>query len=344
MKPSLILDQHFRKLEELFSASTFEALRDLCEVHGGQNWPMPNTRIDELLPKAEFYVAAQPVLSASGVARAQNLRATIEVSGAFRTGLDYEACFSRGIEVLSCSPGFRTSVAEMTLAMILAGGRGLVAEHEAFRHGAERWLDDRESTDFSLYGQTIGFIGYGQISRETHRLLAPFAPNVLAHDPYLAGETENVTLCDLETLVARCRVVVVAAVPSEDTRGLLSAKLIERLRPGALVVLISRAWCADFNALVKAAESGRITVATDVFPEEPLMANDPLRQARNVILSPHRAAAVPEGRQLIGDMILHDVTAILDGRPERQLKAADPDLVQGLVSAQNNIGVLPNTS
>lgn len=342
-KPLLILDQHFRKLEELFSQDAFEALTALCEVHGGRNWQMPRSHIEDLLPEASFYVASQPQLTAEDLSHAPNLRATIEVSGAFRTGLDYDACFEKGIEILSCSPGFRTSVAEMTLAMILSAGRGLVAEHEAFRRGAERWLDDREGIDFSLYGQTVGFIGYGQISRETHRLMAPFSPDVMAYDPFVNEQPDTVTLCDLETLVDKCRVVVVAAVPSEETRGLLSADLIARLQPGALVVVISRAWCADFDALTGAAEAGRIRVATDVFPDEPLAPSDPLRHSRNVILSPHRAAAVPGGRQLIGDMIVHDVTAILEGRPDRQLKSADPDLVQGLVNAQSRMNAMPNT-
>lgn len=343
MKPLLILDQHFRKLEELFSPLAFEALCSLCEVEGGRNWPMPRSRIESLLPEAMFYVAARPELTAADLAAAPKLRATIEVSGAFREGLDYNACFDRGLEILSCSPGFRTSVAEMALGMILAGGRGLVAEHEAFRRGAERWLDDREGTDFTLYGQTVGFIGYGQIARETHRLMAPFEPRVLAYDPFLDEQSLGAALCDLDTLVSHSRVVVVAAVPSEETRGLLSKALIDKLLPGALVVLISRAWCADFPALMAAAETGRICVATDVFPDEPLHPADPLRQARNVILSPHRAAAVPGGRQLIGDMILADIRAILDGRPERELKPANPKMIAGLVAAQNSMKAMPNT-
>ena len=304
---------------------------------------MDRSSVTELLPDATFYVAARPVLSAKEVGTARNLKATIEVAGAFRDGLDYDACFQKGIEVLSCSPGFRNSVAEMTLAMLLAGGRGLVDEHEAFRTGTERWLDDREETDFSLYRQTTGFIGYGQISRETHRLLAPFSPRVLAYDPFLKDAGPDVELTDLETLVTTCRAVVVAAVPSDETRGLLNRDLIARLQTGAMVVLISRAWCADFPALIEAAAAGRLQVATDVFPDEPLAASDPLRQSRNVILSPHRAAAVPGGRQLIGDMILHDVRSILDGSPERHLKRAEPEMVAGLVAAQRQMSAMPNT-
>ena len=343
MKPKLILDNHFRTRDELFRPETFAALSDLCEIAGGQDAPMPRSEIVELLPEAAFYVASKPELSAQELAAAHNLRATIEVAGAFRDGLDYDACFAKGIEVLSCSPGFRNSVAEMTLAMALVGGRGLVDEHEAFRAGHERWLDDRPETDFTLYRQSVGFIGYGQIARETHRLMAPFSPSVMAYDPFLTDAGPDVTLVDLPTLVSKCRVVVLAAVPSEETRGLLSADLIAQLQQSALVIVISRAWCADFPALMAAAQAGRIRVATDVFPDEPVPLDDPLRSNPNVILSPHRAAAVPGGRHLIGDMILHDVAAMLCGDRARQLKPADPAVVSGLVSAQRDLKGMPNT-
>lgn len=343
MKPKLILDNHFRLRDELFRAETFGALSDLCEIIGGVDEPMPRDQILANLSDAAFYVASKPELTAAEIASAPQLKATIEVAGAFRDGLDYEACFANGIEVLSCSPGFRNSVAEMTLAMTLAGGRGLVEEHEAFRVGGERWLDDRPETDFTLYRQSVGFIGYGQIARETHRLMAPFAPSVMAYDPFLKDAGPDVELVDLQALVTQCRVVVLAAVPSEETRGLLSAELIAQLQQSALVIAISRAWCADFPALIEAAQAGRIRVATDVFPDEPVKDSDPLRSSRNVILSPHRAAAVPGGRQLIGDMILHDVQAILGNHPARHLKPADPAMVSGLVAAQRQLNGMPNT-
>lgn len=343
MKPKLILDNHFRTRDELFRAETFAALGELCDIVGGQDAPMLRADVLAHLPDAAFYVASKPELTATEIAASPKLKATIEVAGAFRDGLDYDACFKGGIEVLSCSPGFRNSVAEMTLAMILAGGRGLVEEHEAFRVGGEHWLDDRPETDFTLYRQSVGFIGYGQIARETHRLMEPFTPSVMAYDPFLKDAGPGVELVDLQTLVTQCRVVVLAAVPSEETRGLLSAELIAQLQQSALVIVISRAWCADFPALIDAAQAGRIRVATDVFPDEPVKDNDPLRRSRNVILSPHRAAAVPGGRQLIGDMILHDVQAILGDDPSRHLKPADPAIVSGLVSAQQQLKGMPNT-
>ncbi len=108
--------------------------------------------------------------------------------------------------------------------------------------------------------------------------MCPLAPRVLACDPFLTDAGADVELTDLESLVSTCCAVVVAAVPSEETRGLRSADLVARLQPGAMVVLISRTWCADFAALFAAARAGRIEVATDIFP------GDLLRQSGNVIL------------------------------------------------------------
>lgn len=345
-RPLLVMDQHFRKLEELFSPQTHAALSRKVRIHGGLNWPMDRDARAEALAEADFLVAARPDLNAAEIAAAPRLRAIIEVSGAFHGELDYDSCFARGIDVLSCAPGFRFAVAEMGLAMILAAGRGLVAEHEAFRQGAERWLDDGEDRDATLFGASVGFVGYGQIARELAGLMAPFQPRLSAYDPWLTDWPEDVAAQDLDTLFSSNRIVVVTAVPTAENRHMVDAALIDRLPPGATLVLLSRAHVADVAAAAEAARKGRITFATDVFPTEPLDREDPLRRAPGVILSPHRAAAVPGGRQPIGDMILHDVTALLEGRDDRHLLRADPARVGSLIAAQAAIaadGRLSNT-
>ena len=336
-KPLMILDQHFRSVDELFARDTYARLGDICRIEGGQDAPMDPTEISSLLPQAQFLVAARPEVGPEELERAPQLKTIIEVSGAFHPEIDYEACFAAGVEILSCAPGFRQSVAEMGLSMLLAAARGLVAEHEAFRAGRETWLDDRPKTDFTLFGQKIGFVGYGNIAREMHGLLAPFRPNVMAYDPWLTAFPDGVTPMDLPELFSTCRAVVVTAVPNADNHKLVSAELIDLMPSGAALIMLSRAHVIDFDAAVRAADAGRITFATDVFPSEPVVEDDPMRQADQVIFSPHRAAAVPNGRQLIGEFILHDVEAILDGRKERQLLAADPDRVSGLVGAQLEI-------
>lgn len=336
-KPVVVLDPQFRRTDELFRPGVLDALAAECDIENRAGAPLDPAEVDRLIEDATVYVAARPALTRDQIARARRLRAVVEVAGAFHDDLDYEACFERGIEVLSCSPGFRYSVAEMTLAMILAGGRGLVQQHEAFRAGDEAWVDDLPDTDFTLHGCPVGFIGFGHIARETHRLLAPFAPVVRAYDPFVTDIDTGVEFCDMQTLVTRSRVVVVSTAPSPATREILSAELIDALQPGALVVLISRAYCVDFPALLAAAASGRIRAAIDVFPREPVPADDPLRSIPNVILSPHRAAAISGGRWPIGDMVFDDVRALLRGDPTRRLKVADPAQIAGLTEAQREI-------
>jgi phosphoglycerate dehydrogenase-like enzyme len=338
-RPLMILDQHFRKKDELFSAAAFAALSELCEIAGGEDHPMDPARVETLLQDAAFYVAASPELGIGALAMARNLKAVIEVSGAFREGIDYQGCFDRGIDVLSCMPGFRQSVAEMTLAMILSAGRGLVDQHEAFRRGDEEWIEDRPKSDFTLFGQTVGFVGFGEIARETCKVMAPFSPQVMAYDPWLPNDQAGVPLVGLDEVMSQNRVVVIAASPSNENAHFVGARDFAMMQDGAVVVLISRAHCVDFPAMVAEAATGRITVAVDVFPDEPVPMDDPVRKMRNVILSPHRAAAVPGGRQLIGDMIVHDVRAILDGRAERMLKPADPARIKALIGAQKEIHI-----
>ncbi|MDJ1016037.1 MAG: NAD(P)-dependent oxidoreductase [Paracoccaceae bacterium] len=335
-KPLLIMDQHFRQVEELFRPSAYGELKDACEIHGGVNWPMPRADLVDRLPEAEFVVAAKPELGREDIEAASNLKAVIEVSGAFQSGLDYDVCFERGIEVLSCAPGFRYSVAEMALGLMLAGSRGIVDEHERFRHGSERWLHDNIGIDFSLYHQSIGFVGFGSIARECARLLAPFSPRIKAFDPWLkasGADAAGVEFGELEDVVTTSRCVVVAANPTEENFRLVSRDLINKMRRGTLVVVISRAHLVDFEALVEAADEGRIRLASDVFPREPVSRRDEIRQAENVIWSPHRAAAVEGGRHPIGDMILHDVRAILAGENQRQLQAASKDTVRKIIRA-----------
>ncbi|NNF24438.1 MAG: hypothetical protein HKN63_06490 [Rhodobacteraceae bacterium] len=240
----------------------------------------------------------------------------------------------RRVEVLSCAPGFRRTVAEMGLAMLMAAGRGLVAEHEAFRAGNEHWLDDMEGRDFTLFGQTIGFVGYGNIGKELHRLLQPFGPVVRVFDPWLKILPKSVGPCELTELFQKSRAVVETAVPTAENRNLVGAAQIGAMRSGSALILLSRAHVVDFDAACRAAAGKPITFATDVFPSEPV---DSLRRLPNVIWTVHRAAAATGGRHLIGEMILYDIAAIIEGDGTRQLLRADPNRVATMIAAQKQI-------
>ena len=324
------LDPSWRRMDELFSAKDEAELRASHEVIWGRDEPAPEGLLEEYLPRITALVTTEPKVDEALLSAAPHLRMVAEVSGAFPGTIDYAACRDRGVEVLSCAPGFRESVAEMALAMLLASGRGLVEEHERFRTGRERWLADNDATDFSLFGATVGFVGFGSIAREITRVLRPFRPEVLAFDPFLppqVAEAAGARLCTLDEVMAGSDAVLVTAVPTRENRGLVGERELSLLRDGANLHLISRAHLVDFDALTREVLSGRIRAAIDVFPSEPLQGDHPIRQAPGVILSPHRAAAVRGGRHLIGRMLLDDLAALGDGRGDRRLLRATEEMV-----------------
>ncbi len=324
-KPPVILDAHWRTIDELFSAETWLALNARYNIVWGKDEPIPIEVLDEAWPSAFAYVGAEPRLDADRLSKASSLKVVAEVSGHFPNTIDYAACAQCGVEALSCAPGFRQSVAEMGVAMALSMARGLLREHEAFRRGDERWLSDCAGEDFTLVGADIGFVGYGSIAREIHRMLAPFAPNVRSYDPWLPterGAAAGIELVDLETLMARSRCLFVTAAPTRENYQMVNADLLATLPNRALVVLISRSHLVDFDALLAQANSGRLKAAIDVFPSEPIAEDDAMRGMGNIVFSPHRAAAVEGGRQLIGDLLLKDLDLILSGEPPAHFNRA----------------------
>ncbi|MFK8084086.1 MAG: NAD(P)-dependent oxidoreductase [Granulosicoccus sp.] len=324
-KPRLILDAHWRKIDELFSEADLLELGNYFQIIWAKDEPIPDDLLNESLKQASVLVAAEPRIDEMLLSTAVNLKCIIEVSGAFPSTIDYEACDRRNVQVLSCAPGFQQSVAEMSLGLAVGGARGLVDEHERFRRGNERWLNDNAASDFSLFGCHIGFIGYGSIARATHQLLKPFNAQVSAFDPWLSdakATASNVNLKSLEDLMSGCRLVFVMASPTKNNYQMVNANLMSYLQDGSLLVVVSRAHLVDFDALVEATAQGRFRAAVDVFPVEPLARNHRARSNPHLILSPHRAAAVDKGRQLIGKMILHDMKNLTQGTSERLLQIA----------------------
>lgn len=341
-RPVAVLDPYWRQMDELFSAKEAAALQELCTVVWGKDAPIPDDVLGEGLSRAEFLISCSPVVTAKTLEGAPKLKAVIEVGGVFPDSIDYGACFARGIEILSGSPGFRESVAEMALGLALAGSRGVVSEHEAFRTGHEHWLEDNAATDFSLFDQEIGFIGFGSIAREIARLLMPFRPILRAFDPWASVEAAqacNAELSDLDMILSKSRCLFIAAAPTHENKGMIDAAALAKLPEAALVVLVSRAHLVDFDALLAFAAAGRIRAAIDVFPEEPLSADHPARSNAGVILSPHRAAAIKGGRQLIGRLVLRDLHAMIAGGKPAALLRAGPEHINQLAGVQSSSSV-----
>jgi len=330
-KPAVLIDPHFRRMEEIFSSADLRRLRELADVRWGRDEPMPLEQARRELTEAVAVVCSSwrygDVLTHAGT---PNLRAIIDVGGSFPVGLDYGRCFDRRIRVLTAAPAFGRQVAEMALAMALAATRDVAAGDRAMREGKERWLHAGNEGTFLLFGKRAGMIGYGSLARALRPLLGPFSCSLHVYDPWLApGYLRSLGLepLGLEALLETSDVIFVLSAPTIENRALLSRERLVRIRPSAVLVLMSRAYVVDFDALTEMVMAGRFKAAIDVFPREPLPLDHPIRRAPGAVLSAHRAGSVREGLWDIGRMVVDDLESIVLGLPPQQLQVAQPELV-----------------
>ncbi len=291
--------------------------RRLLEAAGVRIVESPDARpetVAALMEQADAVVLRTGVrLSAELIGRGGRL-AAISRTGAGFDNVDLEEATRRGV-IVSSSIGANThTVAEHTLALILALAKRLPALDRETRGGNFRVRYDYLPRD--LRGSTLGVIGFGRIGREVAQACAAvFGMSVLAHDAYLPEEAKErerswVSFCGLEELLRRADVVTIHVPSTRETRGLIDAARIELMKEGALLVNTSRGGIIDEEALARALSGGRLGGAgIDVFAREPPPAANPLLQAPSAILTPHAAALT---RECVVRMAVLAVQRVLD--------------------------------
>ena len=266
---------------------------------------------------------------------APKLRAIVNVETNFAPNVDYEACFQRGIHVIAPSSVFAAPVAEMGLGMALSLARGIHTAPGDFVVGKELYgLDGNQEAEL-LAGSDVGFVGFGDLGRAVHKLLAGFQPKIRAFDPWLSDGALTrlgVEPASLDDVLSKSRFIFVVATLTTDNAHLLNADKLGLMQQGAKLLLLSRAAVADFEALKQFAGSGRIQVATDVFPEEPVAADDPIRTVPNILFSAHRAGALTSALRNIGKLVLEDLGQIARHLPPVACKRAERETVSRLRS------------
>jgi phosphoglycerate dehydrogenase-like enzyme len=240
--------------------------------------------------------------------------------------VDLPACTAAGVGVSITPDGSRRAVATAALTLILTLEQQVLAKDRLVREG--RWQDRMSYMGRGLSGRRVGVLGLGNIAYELFALLQPFGTENLAADPFRTVEESaerGIRLVDLETLMSEADIIVVTAGLTPQTRHLIDAEMIARMRPDAVLINIARGPIVDTAALVDALTEGRIRGAgLDVFELEPLPADHPLVTLNNVVLSPHSLAwtdelALGNGRSAI--------RAILDVRDHRiPSHLANPDV------------------
>jgi phosphoglycerate dehydrogenase-like enzyme len=325
VEPLILVDPLPRTLAMICDGPTRERLERLGRLVVHEDGPMPDDVVERHLPEA-VAILGQTAMPRERLERAPRLRAIVNVEGNFLPNVDYGAALDRGIHVLNASPAFALPVAELALGMAIDLARGISAADRAMRAGTESYGLESNAAAFLLSGQPVGIVGFGDLGRELHRLLAPFGCPTKVYDPWLPDvliERVGAAPAALDDLLATSRVVFVFAAVTSENEGLLGRAELERMRPDAILLLMSRAGVVDFAALTDLVRAGRLRAATDVFPDEPVAPGDPLRELDGVLLSPHRAGGMREAFLQIGRLAVADLELVLAGLPPVACKRAE---------------------
>ncbi|MBO0891847.1 MAG: hydroxyacid dehydrogenase [Acidothermales bacterium] len=229
--------------------------------------------------------------------------------------IDVDAANELGVVVVAPLGANAVSVAEHTLGLALAVARRTVPLDRETRSGGWRRTPGRE-----LSGRTWGLLGFGATARAVARLARALSMTVLAYDPYVPAAdavTAGVTPAGLDEVVAGADVLSVHLPATAETRGLVGAELLARMKPDAILVNVGRGDLVDEDALADALVAGRPGgAALDVRASEPPVPGR-LETLDNVVLSPHVAGITAESQHRIADVLATDIRAVLSGAPAR---------------------------
>jgi D-3-phosphoglycerate dehydrogenase len=211
--------------------------------------------------------------------------------------VDLEAAAAKRIPVCNVPDYCIDEVADHTLALILAATRQIVPCAIAVRAG--RWKLPVPSTALhALKDMTVGIVAFGRIGREVAARLKPFKCRVLVFDPAVPASSvrdAGFASATLDEVLAQSDLVSLHCPSTAQTRRMIGAEAIAKMKEGAILVNASRGTLVLTDALVAALQAGRLSAAAlDVTDPEPIDPNSPLLKMDNVVITPHVASVTPQ--------------------------------------------------
>lgn len=317
-----------RSLPLIFAADRLAELRARYRIVETTDEGLPALP-DAVLGEAR-YIIGQPPLDLGVLERLSALRCIFNVESNLLNNMPYDVLFRRGIHVVTTGAVFAQPVAEIGLGFALSLLRNIHGADADFRAGRELWGGEGNGAARLLTGAEVGILGFGDLGRATAQVLAGFQPKLRVYDPWLPASRIRAVGAEpagLEEVMAQSDVVFCTAAVTSENRGFLGAAEFAAMRRGAIFLLLSRADVVDFPALMAAVQGGHILAASDVFPEEPLPADHPVRSIPGFLLSAHRAGALDIAFKRMGEMVLEDLALLDRGLPPMVCKRAERETV-----------------
>jgi D-3-phosphoglycerate dehydrogenase len=280
--------------------------------------------IDALQGMAASIASIEPY-TAAVLAETPDLRVISRI-GVGYDAIDVDEATRRGIVVCTTPGANHHSVADLAVGLILACLRQIVAAAEVVRAG--NWVPQRVGVE--LRATTVGIVGTGLIGREVIKRLAGFGPHILAYDVVESPEMVQrfgIHYVSFDELLHLSDVLTLHAPLLPETRGLIDAAALARMKSSAYIVNTARGPLVDEMALAQALHAGQIAgAALDVFEREPLPTASPLRQAPNLILTPHIAGVTQQSRTAMATTAIQNVARVLRG--EAPLYCVNPEVLE----------------
>jgi D-3-phosphoglycerate dehydrogenase / 2-oxoglutarate reductase len=267
---------------------------------------------DDLLGIAAEYTAivvrSQTKITAKVIEAAKQLK-VVGRAGVGVDNVDVDAATRRGVIVMNTPGGNTISTAEHAFSLLVSIARNIPQAHASVKAG--KW--DRKSFEgVELHGKTIGIFGMGRIGTEIARRVIAFGMRPVAYDPYLSNSRARSLQVELFEVLEQSDFVTMHMPLTAETRHLINADRIAKMKRGARIVNCARGGLIDEQALFEALKSGQIAAAAlDVYESEPPPADFPLRSLSNVVFTPHLGASTAEAQESVGIEIAEAIRSLL---------------------------------
>ena len=266
-----------------------------------------------------------------GAARAGRLKLVAHSAGSVKFLFDDEQSMFGSFAVTTAAAAMGPAVAEMALQALLMLLRPLHALDAGMKSGGD-WRELKSwgsSRQRELTAQRVGVVGAGHTGRHFIRMLRALGVQTSVYDPYLdaarAAEMDVDRVESLDELLAHSTAVALHAPATRETRHMIGRRELALLPDGAVFINTARPSLVDHDALLDELRAGRISAALDVFPEEPLPLDSPLRRLDNVLLTPHVASHTSQCYHRQGDLTVDEIRRLAHGQPLRY--AVTPEML-----------------
>jgi len=250
------------------------------------------------------------------LAEAKNLKLVVHTGGSV-AGFVSDYMFERGIRVISGNKAFAESVAEGTVAYMMASLRRIPEYNKQVQETG--WSVFSGSINRGLLDKTVGLLGFGAIARYLVPMISPFRCKVQAYDPFVPDEifaSLGVTRAtSIEELFAANEVISVHLPMQPETNNLINQKTLACLQDGAVLINTARGNCIVEEDLAAELKTGRISAVLDVYKQEPLPMDSPLRGMENAILMPHHGGPTSDRHEFVTMTLVEDIKRFMAGQP-----------------------------